>query len=50
MAWKLAESRKFDIPDINAGDLVNVTVIDHENNPVKYYATNEFEVFNQLSL
>jgi len=50
MAWKLAESRKSDIPDINAGDLVNVYVVDHEDNPVKYYATGKFEVFNQINI
>lgn len=49
MAWRLAESRLSDPPDINAGDLINVTVIDHEGNPVKYYTTNQFEVFNQAS-
>ena len=48
MAWRLAESRQSDPPDINAGDLINVTVIDHEGNPVKYYATNHFEVFNPI--
>lgn len=48
MAWRLAESRQSDPPDINAGDLINVTVIDHEGNPVKYYATNQFEVFNPI--
>jgi len=50
MAWKLAELRKSDIPDINAGDLVNVYVVDHEDNPVKYYATGKFEVFNQINI
>ena len=50
MAWKLAGSKKSDTPDINVGDLINVTVIDHEGNPVKYYATNQLEVFNQVSL
>ena len=50
MAWKLAESKKSDIPDINAGDLVNVYVVDHEDNPVKYYATGKFEVFNQIDI
>jgi hypothetical protein len=50
MAWKLAESRKSHIPDINAGDLVNVYVVDHEDNPVKYYATDKFEVFNQINI
>lgn len=48
LAWRLAESRQSDPPDINAGDLVNITVVDHENNPVEYYATNQFEVFNQV--
>ena len=50
MAWRLAESRQSDPPDINAGDLINVTVVDHEDNPVKYYATNQFAAFNQVSI
>ena len=53
-AWRIArrfsESRQSDPPDINAGDLINVTVVDHEDNPVKYYVTNQFEVFNQVSI
>ena len=48
MAWKLAESKKSDTPDINAGDLVNIYVIEDGGNPIKYYATNQFEVFNQI--
>jgi hypothetical protein len=50
MAWRLAESKQSDPPDVNHGDLINVTVVDHEDNPVKYYATTQFEVFNQVSL
>lgn len=50
MAWKLAESKKSDIPDLNTGDLVNVCVVDHEDNPMKYYATGQFEVFNQVDI
>jgi hypothetical protein len=50
MAWKLAESKESDPPDIKAGDLVNVYVVDHEDNLVKYYATGQFEVFNQINL
>lgn len=50
MAWRLAESRQSEPPDVNAGDLVNITVIDLEGNPVKYYATNQLEVFNQVAL
>ena len=48
MAWKLAESKKSDTPDISAGDLVNIYVIEDGGNPIKYYATNQFEVFNQI--
>ena len=50
MAWRLAESRQSASPDVNAGDLINITVVDVEDNPVKYYATNQFEVFNQVDI
>jgi hypothetical protein len=50
MAWKLAESKKSDTPDINVGDLVNIYVIEDEGSPIKYYATNRFEVFNQINI
>lgn len=50
MAWRLAESRQSEPPDVDAGDLVNITVIDLEGNPVTYYATNQLEVFNLVSL
>ena len=29
---------------------MNVYVVDHEDNPVKYYATGQFEVFNQINI
>ena len=48
LAWRLAESRQSDPPDINGGDSVNITVVDTEGNPVKYYAINQFKVFNQV--
>ncbi|HAY40027.1 MAG TPA: hypothetical protein DCY53_12280 [Desulfobacteraceae bacterium] len=50
MAWRLAESRQSDPPDVNHGDLINVTVVDLEGSPIKYYAINQLEVFNQMSL
>jgi hypothetical protein len=50
MAWRLAESKQSDTPDVSAGDLINVTVVDPEGNPVKYYATNQFEVFNRSKI
>ena len=48
LAWRLSESKKSDRPDIIAGDLVNICVVDDEGNPVKYYATNRYEVFNSI--
>ena len=48
LAWRLAESRQSDPPDINGGDSVNITVVDDEGSPVKYYATNQLEAFNQV--
>jgi hypothetical protein len=48
MAWKLSESKKSDTPDISAGDLVNINVVDDGGNPIKYYATDQFEVFNPV--
>jgi hypothetical protein len=49
-AWKLYMATKSDSPEIKSGDFVNITVVNDEGNPVKYYATNEFEVFNHVSL
>jgi len=50
MAWRLSQSKQSDSHDANAGDLINITVVDFEDNPVKYYATNQFEVFNQIDI
>jgi hypothetical protein len=47
-AWRLAESRQSDPPDISAGDFTNITVVDDDGHPVKYYATNKLEVFNMI--
>ena len=47
-AWKLYMATKSDSPEISAGDLVNIYVVDDGGNPVKYYVTNQFEVFNQI--
>ena len=45
-AWRMAESRLTEPPDIDVGDFVNITVVDDEGHPVKYYATNQFKTFN----
>lgn len=47
-AWKLYESTQSDDPEFGDGRLVNISVVDDQDNRVKYYATNQFEVFNPL--
>jgi len=46
-AWKLSVATETDLPEISDGELVNITVVDEADNPVKYYVTNRFEVFNE---
>ena len=45
-AWKLYMATRSDSPEISDGELVNICVVDDSDNPVKYYATNQLEVFN----
>jgi len=47
---KLSESQTSETLDINAGNLVIINVVDDADNPVKYYATNQFEVFKQINI
>jgi len=49
-AWRMAEARQSEQPDIDAGDFVNITVVDDEGHPVKYYATNQLHSFNTVDL
>ncbi|MBA7698046.1 hypothetical protein ES703_106720 [subsurface metagenome] len=50
LAWKLAEARKSDTPENDDGALVNIYVVDDLGNPIKYYASNQFEVFNRSDI
>jgi hypothetical protein len=45
-AWKLYMATRSDSPEISDGELVNICVVDDSDNPIKYYATNQLEVFN----
>ena len=45
-AWKLYMATKSDSPNVNEGELINILVVDDSDNPIKYYATNQLEVFN----
>ena len=46
LAWKLSEATKSDKTEIGEGDLVNIYVVDDLGHAIKYYASNQFEVFN----
>jgi hypothetical protein len=49
-AWRIAEASQADPPDIDGGDFVNISVVDDEGHPVKYYATGQYKVFNTVEL
>ena len=45
-AWKLFAATKTQSEEIAEDELVNMTVVDDLDNPVKYYVTGQFETFN----
>jgi hypothetical protein len=47
LAWKLAQATVPDTQEIEEGQLANLHVIDDLGHPIKYYATNRFERFNE---
>jgi hypothetical protein len=47
LAWKLAEVRNSDTPENADGAFLNIYVVDDLGNPIKYYASNQFHVFNR---
>jgi hypothetical protein len=49
LAWKLYQATKSDANETRDGEmLVNIFVEDDAGNPIKYYATGQYEVFNRL--
>jgi len=45
-AWKLYMATRSDSPEISDGELFNILVVDDSDSPIKYYATNQLEIFN----
>ncbi len=45
-AWKLCEAVRSDKTDIQEAELVNIHVVNDAREKVKYYATDDFAVFN----
>ena len=50
LAWKLAEASKSNMPENAEGALVNIYVVDDLGNPIKYYASNQLDVFNPMEI
>ena len=46
-AWKLAQSTPLRPDALQAGDLLNIFVVDQDNHPIVYYATGENEKLNE---
>jgi hypothetical protein len=49
-AWKLYMATKTDSPEIFDEELFNIWVVDDTDSPIKYYATNQPEVFNRKDI
>jgi hypothetical protein len=49
-AWKLYVATKSGSTEISDGELINIFVVDDSDKPVKYYATNQLEVFNRKEI
>jgi hypothetical protein len=49
-AWKLAQSTPLRSDAVQEGDLFNIHVVDQDNQPIRYYATGEKEIFNKYSV
>ncbi|MCG8619723.1 MAG: hypothetical protein MI802_26165 [Desulfobacterales bacterium] len=47
-AWKLAMAAPPQGDELPEGCLVNVTVVDDKDTPIRYYATGKPEVFNPV--
>ncbi len=45
LAWKLAQAAKGGAASPGGGELMNIYVVDDDDNPVKYYVTNQLHVF-----
>ena len=50
LAWKLAETKNSDTPENADGVFFNIYVVDDLGNPIKYYASNQFDVFNRREI
>lgn len=45
-AWKLGQATRTQVEKKEPGALYNITVVDDQDNPIRFYGTGEFEVYN----
>ena len=45
-AWKLQQATLEENSEFGEGRMLNIYVVDDEGQPVRYYKTNEFKVYN----
>ena len=46
-AWKMTQASHPANPALENAELVNITVVDDEGNPVPYYATGRYKIYNR---
>jgi hypothetical protein len=49
-AWKLWQATRKEAETEAPGALYNITVVDDENQPVRFYGTGEFETYNAKAI
>ena len=47
-AWKLAQATRDPNPEMDNKKMLNVTVVDEAGTPVRYYANNQYVMYNLL--
>jgi hypothetical protein len=45
-AWKLCEATRTDVEAGASAALYNITVVDDQDNPCRFYSTGDFETYN----
>jgi hypothetical protein len=48
-AWKLCQATIEENTEFGDGKMINILVVDDSGEPVKYYKTNEYKVYNEIN-
>ena len=47
-AWKLQQATQKENSEFGEGRMINIYVVNDEGEPIRYYKTNEFKVYNSV--